>query len=146
MATKGCRSAATPTPQETHQVLRMEEGGPGNLVHMVLFLASCEEWWAFLHESSTSLVIIGAVKTRLNSTLDYGEIAFGLVFEQLSTREFGGLYSQRRVGADHGRVVLHIGHQFCARKQTIDQAHTQGFVVIEAPAGKQDLTRIGWSD
>src|SRR5262245_47213251 len=146
MATKGFRSVATPTPQETCQVLKMEERGPGNLVHIVLFLVSCEEWRAFLHESRTPLVIVGAVKTRLNSTLDYGEIAFGLVFEQFSTRKFGGLYGQRRVGADHGRIVLHIGHQFCAREQTIDQAHTQGFVLIEAPASKQDLTRIGWPD
>src|SRR5215510_10311267 len=109
MATKGCRSVATPTPQETCQVLRMEERGPGNLVHIVPFLASCEAWRAFLHESRTPLVIIGAVKTRLNSTLDYGEIAFGLVFEQLSTRKFGGPYGQRCVDANHGRVVLHIG-------------------------------------
>src|SRR5215510_391334 len=146
MATKRFRSVATPTPQETCQVLRMEERGPGNLVHIVLFLASCKDRRAFLHESSTPLVIIGAVKTRLNSTLDYSEIAFGLVFEQLSTREFGGPYGQRRVGADHGRVVLHIGHQFGAREQTIDQPHTQGFVLIKAPAGKQDLTCIGWSN
>src|SRR5215475_4384608 len=116
MATKGCGPAATPTPQETHQVLRMEERGPGNLVHIVLFLASCKDWRAFLHESSTPFVIIGAVKTRLNRALDHGEIAFGLVFEQLSTREFGGPYGQRRVGADHGRVVLHIGQQFDARE------------------------------
>src|SRR5262245_37289571 len=63
---------------------------------------------AFLHESSPPLVIIGAVKTRLDSALDHSEIAFGLRFEQFGAGEFGGPYGQRCVGTDHGRVVLHI--------------------------------------
>ena len=41
-------------------------------------LASCEARRTFLHESRTALVIISAVKTRLDGALDYGEIAFGL--------------------------------------------------------------------
>ena len=76
---------------------------------IALSLASCKDRRAFLHESSTALVIIGAVKTRLDGALDHGKIAFGLRLEQFSTRKFGGPYGQRCVGADHGRVVLHIG-------------------------------------
>src|SRR5215510_15817082 len=80
---------------------------------IVLSLASCKERRAFLHESSTPLVIIGTVKTRLDGTLDHSEVTFGLCLEEFGTREFGGPYGKWRVGADHGRVVLHIGHQFC---------------------------------
>src|SRR5262245_56984965 len=97
-------------------------------------LASGKARRAFLHEGSTSLVIIGAVKTCLDSALDHDKIAFGLRFEQFSTGELGGPYGQRCVGADHGRVVLHIRCQFCTREQTIDQAHTQGLVPVKAPA------------
>ena len=56
---------------------------------IALSLASCKERRAFLHKSSTPLVIIGAVKARLDGALDHGEIAFGLCIEQFSTREFG---------------------------------------------------------
>jgi len=116
MATKGWGPAATTTPQETHQVLRMDEVGPVDFPTMgdsaqvswsnhrsvflqstaisaplliALSLASCKERRAFLHKSSTPLVIIGTVKARLDGALDHGEIAFGLCIEQFSTREFG---------------------------------------------------------
>src|SRR5262245_6998914 len=112
---------------------------------ITLFLASGKARRAFLHESSTSLVIIGAVKAHLDGALDHGEIAFGLRFEQFSASELGGPDGQRRVGADHGRVILHIRRQFCPREQTIDQAHTQGLVPVKAPASKQDFPCIGWS-
>src|SRR5262245_44985530 len=83
---------------------------------IALSLPSGKDWRAFLHESNPPLLIIGAVETCLDGALDHGEIAFGLRFEQFSTREFGGPYSQRRVGADHDRVILHIGQQFCTRE------------------------------
>src|SRR5678816_635541 len=71
-------------------------------------LASCKDRRAFLHESSTPLVIIGTVKTRLDGTLDHSEVTLGLCLEEFGTREFGSPYGKWRVGADHGRVVLHI--------------------------------------
>src|SRR5215510_6828790 len=82
---------------------------------LALSLASGKDRRAFLHKSSTPLVIVGTVKTRLDGALDHSEIAFVLRFEQFRTREFGSPYGKWRVGADHGRVVLHIGHQFCTR-------------------------------
>src|SRR5262245_33072607 len=112
---------------------------------IALSLSSGKARRAFLHESSPPLVIISTVKTRLDGALDHGEVAVSLSFEQFDTGEFGGPDGQRRVGADHGRVVLHIRRQFCSREQTIEQAHTQGLVPVKAPASKQDLTRIGWS-
>src|SRR5262245_35441743 len=54
---------------------------------LALFLASGKARWAFLHEGSPPLVIIGAVKARLDSALDHGEIAFGLRFEEFSAGE-----------------------------------------------------------
>src|SRR5262249_6623295 len=79
---------------------------------IALFLASGKARRAFLHESSPPLLIIGAVKAHLDGALDHGEIAFGLRFEQFSTGEFGGPYGQRRAGADHCSVGLHIRRQF----------------------------------
>jgi len=108
--------------------------------------ASGKDRGTFLQEGSAALVIIGAIETRFNRALDHSEIAFGLRFEEFSTGEFGRPDGERRVGADHGCVVLHIRRQFRVWQQAIDQAHAHGLVPVEAPAGKQDLACVGRSD
>src|SRR5262249_59817168 len=52
---------------------------------LALSLASGKDRRAFLHKSSTPLVIVGSVKTRLDGAVEHSAIAFVLRFEPVRT-------------------------------------------------------------
>src|SRR5882724_9809380 len=107
--------------------------------------ASCKARRPLLHEGGTPLLIIGAVEARFDGALNHSKVAIGLGVEELRARQLRRTDGEWGVSTDHRRIVLHIRRQFVARHKTIDQPHAQGFLAAEAPAGKQDLTRIGRS-
>src|SRR5262245_2668858 len=81
-----------------------------------LLSASSEDRWTFFQEGGATLLIICAIKARLDSALNRGEIALGRCFEELCAGELCRMDGERGVGADHGRVILHIRPQLRRRQ------------------------------
>src|SRR5260370_34801513 len=75
---------------------------------------------ALLHERAAAFRIVVALEAFLDHGGAFGEVALGLILDDLTDDELGGGDRHRGVFADRVGVLLYIGFEFCRLDDAVD--------------------------